>query len=455
MVHYPTEQSAPSIPFVVAWQTQDNRCTTEFDDAGIGLPACGGRPPAATRLDLTSPTALEWLRRTAAFWSAWTIEARLTWLQSQEIIVPPRALSEPDIALLPGGAVAVRGPAGILVCDPVRSVTFSESEAKQLRTVLCRRADAVHLLHLDGGVVQVRRLPNVLPSQAVTIVQDASRLAGGMAANGPALIQWCNKGAAGWPLVEAPTEFALAGSVAASPVARQGLPVAAEYWHAPDTESRCRLLRPGIAERVSDLLCDEVPDDLRYAIVDSCVAHRDSLADRIAVGLSMLPACFHADALMPPGGWPTAWERAIAHVQQATQPQAMLVLENVGDPLSTFRALRNLLKDTDTRIFTAASDMDCGEPVSLWHDAALFLGRRTQPHGRICLVVPVPMTPVDLYALASSLVEGLGIAVTAAAPCWGFCHRIGPDGREAGNAGWFGMGAGLDEVDVLIGELDL
>jgi hypothetical protein len=38
--------------------------------------------------------------------------------------------------------------------------------------------------------------------------------------------------------------------------------------------------------------------------------------------------------------------------------------------------------------------------------------------------------------------------VTVSAPASGFCHRIDRLGQEAGNAAWFGMGAGLDEMDV-------
>ena len=44
--------------------------------------------------------------------------------------------------------------------------------------------------------------------------------------------------------------------------------------------------------------------------------------------------------------------------------------------------------------------------------------------------------------------------VIGVAPCWGYCHRMDAEGTETGNAGWFGMGAGLDEIDLIVGDID-
>jgi hypothetical protein len=408
--------------------------------------------PTTYTLDLAAADALARLRPIAVFWPEWPAETRQTWLQRQEIALPPRALSETDIAILPGGAVTLRGPDGILLCDPADAVTLSEAEARQLRTALRRRTDATHLLHLNGGVVQSVKLPIRLPPQAVTIAQDASRLPGRLAINGPVLIQWSRKGAVAWPMVQAPAAFALAASVAAMPVARQGQPLAAEQWHAPDVAARCRLLGPGIAEHAGDLLTGEVPDELSDAMIEACVAGPDGLLRRIAAGLAMLPTCFQADASVPPGGRPTTWRSGIAHIERAAHAQALLGLGDVADPVAALRTLRGLLDFPDALIVTEISDIRDAEAVPLRHDAAAFLVRRTQVPGRIALIVPVPAMPVDLYALAGMLADSLGTAVTAIAPCWGFCHRIDANGAEAGNAGWFGMGAGLNDMDVLIGE---
>jgi hypothetical protein len=409
--------------------------------------------PITYHLDLCGAAAMARLRLIATFWPAWPTETRQLWLQRQEIALPPRALCDQDVAILPGGAVTVRGPDGILVCDPAEAVTLAGIEAKELRTALRRRTDAIHLLHGDSGIVRNMRLPVRLPPQAVTIIQDASRLPGHLASAGPVLIQWCSKGAVAWPMVESPLPFALAGSVAAMPVAARGQPLITEHWDGADVEARCRLLGPGIVEHASDILGDEFPDDLKDALIDSCVAGPDGLIRRIAAGLAMLPACFQAEASMPPGGRPMAWRSSIAYIDRTAPPQALLGFENVADPVTALRALRNLLDFPDALVVMEVSDVDDAEPVPLRQDAALFLGRRTHSPAKIGVIVPVPAMPVDLYALASSLADSLGAAVTAVAPCWGFCHRIDADGDEAGNAGWFGMGAGIEEMDVLIGDV--
>ena len=56
---------------------------------------------------------------------------------------------------------------------------------------------------------------------------------------------------------------------------------------------------------------------------------------------------------------------------------------------------------------------------------------------------------MELYALAADLAREIGGDVIAASPCWGFCHRVGRHANEAGNASWFGMGPGLDELEDL------
>jgi hypothetical protein len=62
---------------------------------------------------------------------------------------------------------------------------------------------------------------------------------------------------------------------------------------------------------------------------------------------------------------------------------------------------------------------------------------------------------LELYALTHEIALVSRARIIAVAPAWGFCHRIGSDGEESGNAGWFGMGVGLDEVDDLLGDVEL
>jgi hypothetical protein len=93
-----------------------------------------------------------------------------------------------------------------------------------------------------------------------------------------------------------------------------------------------------------------------------------------------------------------------------------------------------------------------GGPVALHSDAALFLARKAGPLGRLGVAIPTPVSPLDLYALTHEVALVSQARIIAVAPGWGFCHRIGPDGEESGNAGWFGMGVGLDEVNDLCGD---
>jgi hypothetical protein len=72
--------------------------------------------------------------------------------------------------------------------------------------------------------------------------------------------------------------------------------------------------------------------------------------------------------------------------------------------------------------------------------------------GRLGVAIPTPVSPLDLYALTHEVALVSQARIIAVAPGWGFCHRIGPDGEESGNAGWFGMGVGLDEVNDLCGD---
>jgi len=410
---------------------------------------------AVTPLELGSPEALTRLRLIAAFWAGWPEDTRRLWLNSQEIAVRPRALTEHDVAILPGGAIALRGPDEILVCDPSEAIALSGTEARALFNALRRRVDARHLLHTEDGIAQVERLPRVPTPHAVSIVQEAIRLPGRLTLPGPVLVHWCHKGAVAWPMAEAPAPLALAASIAGTPVSRGGTAIATADWHAEDAEARCRLLRPCIARHVTRVLRDEVPDSLLLPIIEVCVSGGDSLTNRTAAALGMLPACFDADAAASFGGSRIGWDRAEGYLYSAAQSCVLLGLEDVPNAVAALRAVRGVMEQFDVLVIAEDGDAPHSGPVSLWDDTALFLGRRLQPGDRFGLIIPVPATPVDFYALASKLAEDLGGVVTAHAPCWGFCHRLGPDGMEAGNAAWFGMGAGLDEVDVLIGDIGL
>ena len=410
-------------------------------------------------LDLRSHAGFARLRRMNLLWPELPDSKRRAWSRNLEIVLPPRALAARDIALLPGGAVTIRDQNAILVCDPAEANTFNETEAKRLRRVLGVRADVATVSHAGEGIVLTRRVPKSLPPQAVTVVPDASKLPVRTGFTGAVLIQWSTRGAVAWPLVAAPPTFALAASIAATPLAesrpglvRQASPLAPETWSADDAEARFQLIAPALGEHAVDVIADTVRGDLRDALIGVCVRGSESLAWRIAQGLAMLPSCFLEDPAAIPGSPPASWRQAADHVRDATENLVLLGLDNMFGPVATIRALRDVIEDAEVLAVAGNGDALPGGPVPLHCDTGIFLARQAEEHGRLGLVMPMPASPVDLYTLAHDVAAMTGVRVIAVAPAWGFCHRVAPSGEESGNAGWFGMGAGLDEVDVMFAD---
>jgi hypothetical protein len=258
-----------------------------------------------------------------------------------------------------------------------------------------------------------------------------------------------------WPLIAAPPSFALAASIAATPLVKirpgrmgQGSAAAPETWCAEDTEARSRLIVPVLADHAYDVIDDTVDGEFRLALLDACVEGKHSLAWRIAADLAMLPSCFSADPATIPGSPPTGWQQAMVQVRGAANNVALLGLDTVPAPVAAIRTLRETIEDTALFAFDENGDALSDSPVPLHSDAAVFLARQAGEHGRLAVSIPVPAAPVDLYSQAQDLAASTGARVIAVAPCWGFCHRIGLADDEAGNAGWLGMGASLDEVDM-------
>jgi hypothetical protein len=413
-------------------------------------------------LDLRKNTGLARLQYMNSLWPELSVTEKRHWLDRTEIMLPPCLVSKPEIALLPGGAVALRNPTETLVCDPVEAAVFNQAEVKQLRRLLRGRADITTLLHVNGGVTLHRRFPKQLPPQAVSIVPNAGKLPFRLGFSGPALIQWGHHGAVARPLIEVSGLLALAVSLGAAPrqggepgLVRGGSLIIAEAWRAVEAEDRCRLIGVAVMEHCSDLVADTVCDDLRYGLMEACVEGPDSLAARIAKGLAVLPTCFAADPEAFPGMPPPVWRRAMAQIREAPHPRALLGIDNLVDPLAATRSLRDSLEHAEVVAFDADGDTVLGGPVALHSDAALFLARKAGPLGRLAVAIPTPATPLELYALTHEVALVSQARIIAVAEAWGFCHRIEPDGEEAGNAGWFGMGVGLDEVDDLVGDIDL
>jgi hypothetical protein len=414
-----------------------------------------------TELDLRGPAAFAQLRQMSLVWPGLSDTERQTWLNSLEITLPPRAIAKAEAVLLPGGAVALRSSTSMLVCDPIETVTFSQAEVKHLRRVLRVRPDVSTLLHTSGGVVPRQRVPKYLSAQAATIVQNASRLPIRVSFNGAAVIQWGLHGAVARPLVPAPALLALAVSIVPSPrvnrgagFTHRGVAIEPETWQATHAVERWSLIAAALMEHVSDLVADSACDELRLALMDACVNGQESIATRIAKALAVVPACFVADPAALAGTPPPIWRHAMAYIREQAYPRALLALDELADPVRAIRALRDTVEHGEVIAFGENNEILPGGPAALSGDTALFLARQAGPRGRLGVIVPTPISPPDLYMLADEVASAAGGRVIAVAPCWGFCHRIGPDGSEAGNAGWFGMGAGLDEADLVIGDLE-
>src|SRR5579863_8701939 len=165
-------------------------------------------------LDLGDPRSIATLRAIDVVWQQISPAERSHWLRGLRVTLPVRPDALGDVALLPGGVVAVRHRDGVLVCDPLEPTTLSDAEAWQLRRTISSRAGIATLLHVEAGVVMTPCIPELLPPQSATIVSDATRLPCRAATAGPALIQWFTAGATVWPLVPAPQSIALAATVA-------------------------------------------------------------------------------------------------------------------------------------------------------------------------------------------------------------------------------------------------
>ena len=399
-------------------------------------------------LDLGDPASLALLRRIDLAWPQLPSEQRTHWLQCLRVTLPIRQVSTGDIALLPGGIVVARHPQVVLVGDPLGTVTLRHVEADRVRRVLTGRPGAVNLIHAGDGVLLQPWLPEMPSPQSVTIVPEAGNLPGMAACTGPAIIQWFTTGATVWPLVSAPPSLALAASVAAVPVGQNAQPVPAEFWDAWDDDTRLQLLAAGLTDYLSELLPAELSDGLRLALTDLCVEGKDSLASQLADALAAVPACFLGDAEACPGELPPSWHVGAELLRRTCPSLALLGLEGCPEPRRAIAALREAIQDTSALVFHEAGDGQRVATASLGSDAALFVARRAGDGGRMGVLIELPPAPLELYTLAADIAKEAGGSVVAAAPSWGFCHRIAASGREAGNAAWFGMGAGLDELDL-------
>jgi hypothetical protein len=405
----------------------------------VGVAASAATRSAAAG-DIPALAGVGTLRRWDAEPRGSAVDALIKAMTILPFDLPPRVVMHEDVALYPGGAVAVRDPLrGILVCDPLESLCFAGDAAIRLRLAVADQSGVATLSHEAAGIVLRQGLPRNLPPQAVSVIADARGLPLSAGRFGPVLVQWLAGGATLWPLVEAPALLALAATIAAVPVDPAGLPLDANDWYPPASAD---LLSPAIADYIGDLLAPEVSDAVRFALVDVCVDGEGALAEQMAASLAVLPAAFRFSPSLYPGDPPPDWAGCGPRLRRDCDPLVFLAIQPVGGARRAIQALRRAAGGLRAILVDAALT-EC----PLDSDAAAFMALQAGPQGRLGMLLAPPAEPAELCGLAATLAEETGGTAFAASPCWGFCQRIGPDGQQAGNAGWFGMGAGLDELD--------
>lgn len=407
-----------------------------------------------TEIDLGSPDAPMLLSQFDNAWTSLPPRLRDNALANLHLTVLPPEPHGHGVAVLPGGAVALRaGVEGVLVCDPHQSAVLGRDAAQALRTRLSDQPGLLSAAHQPDGMVLRSGPPaGAPPRQSCTVLPDASVLAGIVASAqswcGRVLVQWHPAGAAVWALTEAPDCLALVASIAATALECGAAPLRTGPWQDTDLDSRIESLGPGVFDRVNDLLTDEVSDDLRYALARHAVEGDNSVAARLADALRLLPSVFGPLTEDGAGyGLLAAWPRAAKALASHAADLAMIGIEGGVAGADGLAALRAVL-DHEGLLF--AERPAPGRMVALAGHAAQAAAARLDEGNRYGALIALPADPQALFAFADTLSRRLGARIIAAAPCWGFYHRIDHrDDTEAGNAAWFGLGAGLDELDWL------
>ena len=403
----------------------------------------------AQEIDLADQRCLDLLTQLSRHWPELSPVVRSLCLRDKHFTISAPAPQTSDVVLLPGGIVALRRPEGVLVPDPISAVVFSAAEAERLRAAVSKRSDAVSLVHEPLGVTSRSRLPRQPVAQCVTVLAEGNRLPRCAQISGPVLVNWCDGGAVAWAMRAAPPLAALAVHASAIPLLTGTTPVAAEMWAAHGVTACRELIAPGIAECANDLLLDEICEELRCDILARCIDGSSSLAGMIADLLTTLPSCFHADPEQARGCISSEWQNGETLLQEAGPDHALFGLEAIADASRLIELLCLTFPPSQATLCLETGKPSRGVTVPIDSEAAKFLARRAVRTGRLALIVPTDgLAPTDLYGLANSLTLS-GVTVTMFAPAWGFRHRIAPGGQEAGNAAWFGMGPGLDELEVL------
>lgn len=340
--------------------------------------------------------------------------------------------------LLPGGTLACRGAGGkLLVADPLSAQCLGAEASNDLRNLLAGHPGSFTVAHQPDGVRLQTGIPPDTPAQAATLLPPGAwpRADG----DGASIVAWHGGGAVVWSLADAPAAVKLATSLGGVPLEAEMAPAPAHGWAAAGGDAVFDLLSPALAARVDDLLALELSDSLRWALVAACCDGPDCLASGLAEVLCSLPGLMQPDPLRP-AGMPAAeqWDACLPMLADRQAPHVLLGLHGIALPRRAVLALRAALGARLVTLHTGADMIDLNAEAAFFAAAHKSLA---------VLLAPPEGGPEELYGLAQDIAMRAGANVLAAAPCWGFRHGIDADGRETGNAAWFGMGPSLEELD--------
>jgi hypothetical protein len=426
-------------------------------ETALAMPLSPDTPLAASgTLDLSTASGMALLRR---------FDSQLRRMgdpQTQRAAVRGLTCQAPlsdraaGLLVLPGGALALRQGAEVLVCDPASACGLSGPAAATLRGALQAGTPGIlHVVHRAEGLQAVPELPVRGCVQAATLVLQSAILAPLLPQagqwRGPAVIRWCPGGAALWDMVPAPARLALGASVAGESLPADGGLVPPEVWDAPDGDDRYQLLSSGLFAHLDELLGNEVSDLLRYELVDHWTDGEDSLASLLADGFGALPACFATPFDRPAGQAALeAWPQARATLATTLAPLMLLGIAPEAAPPLWRGSFRQVFLRAARAVFALqpramlVSEQPGLPPLPLLGLAADRQIRRSE--AACAVLAPLPSTPLELLVIGHRVAATMAGPAVVAAPAWGICHRFDPQGgSEAGNAGWYGFGGGLEE----------
>jgi hypothetical protein len=403
-------------------------------------PLQAGPLAAVAAYDLSTPGGLALLRRFDAQFHRLPAEARAAAARRLPLVLPLAERAE-GLLVLPGGGLAWRSDAALLVPDPGSAIGVT-ALAPALWAIALAAEGAQALCH---GAEGLRAGAAPAAVQAAVLLPDAGALAALLPAvaewRGPALLHRHPGGAVLWELVPAPPGLALAASLCGEALPEHG--VLPRFLWAMGADDRYQHLSTGLAQHLDEHLAAEVSDALRFALVADWTDGEDSRASPLADALGLLPAGFAADPARPAGstllqGW-----------DGPPPGQAMFGLAAAESPQRWDAALRQSFLQHLRADWPGALIAGPGQaPLPLDGLAADRLVRGALPACAALLPLAEPMAPALLLQQAEALALALGVPLLLAAPCWGLSQWLEPaGGRGHGNGAGLGLGAGLEFLE--------